>query len=430
MAADSQIGQLLASAQEAQRRGDHEAAERRLEQVLAQDPHNAAALNSLGMRALARDDPAAAEGYFARAVEADAAAPALRLNLATARRRRGDDDGERAALLGALAIDQRNLMANIRLAELHERRGETGPACYRWSAVAAIGQMLTEPAAELQPVFERARMFVADYGHRFGEAIDEGLAPHRAGLSPAQRRRFDACVDVMLGRRRIYANVCEGVHFPFLPADEFFDREHFPWLGEIEAHTGEIREEVEALIRDGQPGFVPYVDMGPGLPDNKWSALDKSLDWSAFFLWHFGERREEACARCPRTAAALDLVPKAEMLGRAPTAFFSILKPGTHLPPHNGVSNVRTIIHLPLIVPPDCGFRVGGETREWTEGEALAFDDTIEHEAWNRSDRLRAVLIFDVWNPYLSEDERRLLQRYFTLADASGLDPGLTAISD
>ena len=74
---------------------------------------------------------------------------------------------------------------------------------------------------------------------------------------------------------------------------------------------------------------------------------------------------------------------------------------------------------MPLIVPPGCGFRVGGETRVWEEGRAFVFDDTIEHEAWNDSDALRAVLIFDVWNPHLSDGERELLRRYFAAADAS-----------
>ena len=72
-----------------------------------------------------------------------------------------------------------------------------------------------------------------------------------------------------------------------------------------------------------------------------------------------------------------------------------------------------TIIHLPLVVPPDCSFRVGGETREWREGEAFGFDDTIEHEAWNRSDQDRAVLILDVWNPYLSDAERAMICKMY-----------------
>ena len=120
-----------------------------------------------------------------------------------------------------------------------------------------------------------------------------------------------------------------------------------------------------------------------------------------------------------KTAAAIEALPLSDLPGRTPTVFFSLLRPGTHLPAHTGVSNVRTIIHLPLIVPPGCEFRVGGETREWRVGEAFAFDDTIEHEAWNRSGSLRAILIFDVWNPYIEEAERDLLRRFFAVANGS-----------
>jgi aspartate beta-hydroxylase len=70
-------------------------------------------------------------------------------------------------------------------------------------------------------------------------------------------------------------------------------------------------------------------------------------------------------------------------------------------------------VHLPLIVPDKCGFRVGGEIREWRVGEAFVFDDTIEHEAWNESDAIRAVLIVDVWNPYLTDDERTMVRHLF-----------------
>jgi aspartyl/asparaginyl beta-hydroxylase (cupin superfamily) len=64
-----------------------------------------------------------------------------------------------------------------------------------------------------------------------------------------------------------------------------------------------------------------------------------------------------------------------------------------------------------LVVPPDCGFRVGAETREWKEGQCWAFDDTIEHEAWNNSDQPRTILILDVWNPLLTEAEREFVRR-------------------
>lgn len=88
---------------------------------------------------------------------------------------------------------------------------------------------------------------------------------------------------------------------------------------------------------------------------------------------------------------------------------FSLLKPKTRIPPHCGVSNVRLVTHLPLVVPAGCGFRVGDDVREWVPGRAWVFDDTIEHEAWNDSGELRAILMFDIWHPQLSNAERKLV---------------------
>jgi aspartate beta-hydroxylase len=83
-----------------------------------------------------------------------------------------------------------------------------------------------------------------------------------------------------------------------------------------------------------------------------------------------------------------------------------VFTPGTHLLPHRGVTNARLVAHLPLIVPEECALRVGGELHHWQEGRVVVFDDTYEHEAWNRSTRNRVVMIFDIWNPYLTEVER------------------------
>ena len=187
----------------------------------------------------------------------------------------------------------------------------------------------------------------------------------------------------------------------------------------LERRTGAIRAEFLALVAQNGAAVRPYVRQEAGTPENKWTALDGSLDWGALFLWEYGVRNEAICATCPETVAALEALPRADIPGRAPSAFFSLLKPHSHIPAHTGVTNTRAIIHLPLIVPPECGFRVGGETRNWREGEAFAFDDTIDHEAWNRSDHLRVVLIFDVWNPHLSLEEQMLLKQFYATADAS-----------
>jgi aspartyl/asparaginyl beta-hydroxylase (cupin superfamily) len=247
--------------------------------------------------------------------------------------------------------------------------------------------------------------------------VGRTLAEDLDKASPRDARRMRTAADAWLGKRPIYTNHCEGLHYPFLPADEFFDRELFPWLGELEAAADTILAELQAILADPEPGLTPYIDLPPGVPANKWSGLDKSLDWGAFHLWKEGERFDEACARAPETAALLETLPMCRIEGKSPNAFFSILKAGSHIPAHTGVTNVRSVVHLPLIVPEGCEFRVGGETRAWAQGEAFAFDDTIEHEAWNRSDHDRAVLIIDVWNPYLSEHEREMICRLYGAAD-------------
>jgi aspartate beta-hydroxylase len=83
-----------------------------------------------------------------------------------------------------------------------------------------------------------------------------------------------------------------------------------------------------------------------------------------------------------------------------------VLAPGTHILPHHGVTNARVVTHLPLIVPEACALRAGGEEHAWQEGRCITFDDTFEHEAWNRSEQTRVVLIIDNWNPHLSAVER------------------------
>jgi hypothetical protein len=109
---------------------------------------------------------------------------------------------------------------------------------------------------------------------------------------------------------------------------------------------------------------------------------------------------------------------------RSPSALFSVLQPKTRIPPHTGVANFRLVVHLPLIVPPGCGFRVGGETRQWRLGEAWVFDDTIEHEAWNDSEQTRIIFICDVWSPRLSPDERAVIGEIIAATDAfNGTQP-------
>lgn len=428
MAGRDQIEQLVRGAIAARQSGDTARERRLLDEALRVAPANPLARNARGLRALADSDFALAEQCFAAADAADPGQPALLMNLATARRALKDRAGERAALVSVLGIDQRHLMAQLRLAEWHEAEGNLPVAAEHWRRVLALAPMAEGMSPALSARIEEGRALVIAQNADFAGRLEVGLADARAAAPAGAIRRFDACVDTMLGRRRIYTNECSGLHFPFLPADEFFARSHFPWMARAESATDAIRAEFEALL-EGDPATIrPYVRQEKGTPENRWTPLDNRLDWGACFLWEYGVPNPAVLDRCPATARMLQQLPRNHIPGRAPTAFFSLLQPHTRIPPHTGVTNTRAIVHLPLIVPDSCGFRVGGETRTWREGEAFAFDDTIEHEAWNDSDQLRVVLIFDVWNPHLTKTEQQLLVRFFAAADESGHNPAEAAM--
>ncbi len=384
---------------------------------------SAAAANSRGMAALREGRHDDAVAAFRAAVANDPSSGALLRNLASAFRAQGSDENELAALDGALALDRRDMVAWLRKAEIHQRRADNGPALEAWHAALALAEPLRPWSGPLAAALAVGEAFQAKAVTAITDAVGAEVGPLAADLDETERRRTTAFVDLALGRRRTYVNQCAGLFYPFLPADEFFDDRHFPWFAELASATDSIRSELEALLADPGEALRPYVRMEAGTPASHWTSLDHSLDWGACFLWEYGEPNRQLIERCPRTAQVVASIPGAIIPGRAPNAFFSLLRPKTRIPPHTGVTNTRAIVHLPLIVPEGCGFRVGGETRLWVEGQPLAFDDTIEHEAWNDSDSLRALLILDCWNPHLTEAERQFITRYFAAADGAGYNP-------
>ena len=390
---------------------------------------NPAELNAAGLQALGRGDARTAAALLARAAAADPASPLLWYNLSTAHSVTGDQDAEAAALDKALDRDPYFDHALLCKGRLLEAQGNIAEALDHYRRLLAA----TDPNVRQGPGFMaglmHARAMVATANDELAERLDTALLPALEGHADDDTRRFRHFVDTALGRRRIFHHQPLVLHYPYLPAEQYFARSHFPWLAELEAATPAIRAELQALLAAGDAGFAPYVAYPPGAPVNQWATLNHNDAWAAQFLIQHGVNNAAIRARCPQTAAVLDRLPLFDLEGRGPVAFFSLLKPQTRIPPHTGATNIRTIIHLPLIVPAGCEFRVGNETRPWVEGEAFAFDDTIEHEASNPSDSLRAVLIIDTWNPYISPAERDLLRAYVRALDASGqalqgFDPG------
>ncbi|WP_088310424.1 aspartyl/asparaginyl beta-hydroxylase domain-containing protein [Novosphingobium sp. B 225] len=369
--------------------------------------------NAEGMAALRAGNAALAVEAFRRATAHDPLAGALWRNLAHALRDSGDDKGELAILNQALDLDRTDFVAQLRKAQNLQRIGDEEEALSAWTGALQLALGIENPVPGLDAELQIGRDFVAEMQRRIGTDADLAYAELDPVLDETERRRVRAFYDHSIGRRRVYFNECAGLYYPFLPADEYFDFKHFPWLAELEAATDDIRAELHGLLEEGNPAIIPYVQMEPGAPQNKWSPLSHNYDWSACFLYEYGQPNQPVLERCPKTAALLKRLPLQQIPGKAPNAFFSMLKPHSAIPAHTGVTNTRAIVHLALDVPPDCGFRVGGETRPWVEGKAFAFDDSIDHEAWNNSDQRRHILIIDTWNPHLTTAEQQAIVRYF-----------------
>lgn len=159
----------------------------------------------------------------------------------------------------------------------------------------------------------------------------------------------------------------------------FVNAADYPFTADLEANWLMIREELKRLP---SKDFVAWPE----------KFLYES-GWNVFGLYAFAKKMEQNCALCPETTRIVERIPGLV------TAGFSWMEPGTHIKPHVGYTNAVLRCHLGLIVPEDCSLRVGSESRSWHEGKTFVFDDTTEHEAWNRSSSVRVVLLLDFKRP-------------------------------
>jgi aspartate beta-hydroxylase len=406
----SQADELIARAEAAERAGQAAEAARLWDAVVTGAPEHPKALIVQGRRLMERGEPAAAVAYFQRAEAADGRDPEIPVHIAMAHNVCGELDRALAALDRALALDPYFFMALLSKGAVMERMNKPRQAAQVYANAIKIAPAPERLPAPLRRGLERAHETVERNGVAMADFLRSRTESARTRHSGEDLRRFDECIDILSGVKKRQMQDPLLLYYPRLPPIPFYDRAHFPWLGELEAATDAIREELVIVMREDRAQFAPYIQYQPGAPVNQWTELNHSPDWSTFFLWRDGVRQDANCARCPNTTALLERLPIAHQRGYGPTAMFSVLAPKKHIPPHTGSTNTRLIVHLPLILPEQCSFRVGNETRDWKLGEAWVFDDTIEHEAWNKSDQTRVILIFDVWNPLLSPAERDLVE--------------------
>lgn len=172
--------------------------------------------------------------------------------------------------------------------------------------------------------------------------------------------------------------------------DPVLDNKEFPWVGEVEAAYPGIRAELEALLE--HPERIPAFHQIS--PDQE--RISKGDNWKVFTFHAYGTRIEDNRALCPETSKLIDRVPGLQ------NAWFSILAPGYHIPPHHGPTRAVVRLHLGLIVPEDresCWIRVDDQICTWEEGKVIVFDDTYEHEVRNDTPDRRVVLFIDFDRP-------------------------------
>ena len=380
--------------------------------VLRLDARHPAALFSLGVSALRNGDHARALDLVRRACEAAPTDPMLHLTLARIHRERGDDAGGAEAIEAALAIDPYFTPALLAKAARYERYG-AGPtaALYYRSALSSAPPQEHWPPA-LRGQLTHAKQVLDQHAETYFDFLCERIGPLQKDLPPSARERWTEAASIAAGRTRPYVSQANQLAVPRLPAIPFFERTQFEWAEALEARTADIRAEFENAFAGDEPSFRPYVSYKRNEPMNQWAPLNESRRWSHYGLWRGGKAEEDHLAGCPQTRDALLATDMADIEGLCPNAMFSVLAPRTEIPPHNGETNARLVCHLPLIVPEGCLYRVGFETRSWREGELLIFDDTLEHSARNDSDHTRVVLLFDIWHPMLSPEERELVRAF------------------
>ena len=409
MGDDRRIRELVRSASLAFSGARPQDAERLLRQAEAEAPRHPLVLSEIARRMCLTGNWSGAREVLEQAVKTDPSQPCLWLGLAAAYRGLKCPEDEMAALDKLLALEPRNLHALLQKASLQELRNNlrTAAMIYR-TALQLIPPGVDIPPA-MREALHQAKEAVEANNRALEGFLEKRFTELRALYADEPLGRFDRCLATLLQKRPIYRQEPSFMYFPYLPSLEFYPRRNFPWLDSIEAASDDIRAELINVLTDGPTTLEPYVDMTDA-DANQWRELNRSRRWGVYFLWRDGVPIAEHLARCPRTVAALEVWPRWNIPGCGATAVFSILDAKTRIPPHNGVNNTRLVVHLPLIVPPGCGLRVGAERVEWQPGKAFVFDDTIEHEAWNDSELPRAVLILDIWSPYLNEGERALVR--------------------
>ncbi len=407
---------LLAQAKQSERSGQTARAESLCQQLLDQQPGHADATLMAARLATARGDLERAATLLQDANRLHPGHTELAIQLALAQAACGRLQAAVTPLEHLVAVAPETHLAWLILSLVRDRLAD-GPGALKAAYHAVTGAQRaglwldegTTPRQWLAPVVQaiervrlgRRELFLgsfaalrAQHGSDALKRMDHALAAYLKEVEvtppdPRQRPKF--------------------FYFPGLPSTPYHDPALHPWSRRLADAAPQIRAEAVSVLQEqaqALPDFIPApTDAAQPAFLGGTSASPK---WQAYFFYRHGRRFDANHARCPVTSSVLESIDLCRIADQAPEICFSVLNPQTHILPHYGVTNTRLVMHLPLIVPPDCALNVvDAGSHAWVEGQPMMFDDTYLHEAWNRSDSTRVILLMDCWNPHLTAVERQ-----------------------
>lgn len=312
----------------------------------------------------------------------------------------------------AVATDPSDPQAWLRLGDLRAQDGQRLPALLAWFEAVTRAQMqgqwideASTPAEALDSVVNAITQVRTRRREIYFGSYEFLRAQHGAAALARVDRALSAHLREWDGRPTDPRQKPRFFYLPDLPSSPYLDPDSQPWCAALRNAYPAIRDEAIGLLQESE-GFEDFVRLRKGDRMENYLGGGKP-SWEAYFFFRHGKRFDAHHERCPVTSAALESIELCDIADHAPEICFSLLAPGTHILPHYGVTNARVVMHLPLVVPPDCALNViGAGAHAWREGELMMFDDTFQHEAWNRSQTPRLILLMDCWNPALNGVER------------------------
>lgn len=361
-----------------------------------------------------RGDDARARACLASAQAQAPRNEALAVNIAQAQLEAGKFGDAVDTLASLIAELPNSIIGWVMLGDVLQLAGKADlaasarfQAVTRGQAAGLLMNMATTPEP-LRPVVEQ---LIASVNEQEAMRVGGAVARMREQVGASEIKRVEHAVAAYMGQ---IEDGPSSVHqkpkflfFPGLPQGPYHDPYLHAWAPKLDAAYDAIRAEALAVLRK-EDGLENFLSFKPGQSkDGYLGGEGRNPSWDAFFFYRHGKRHDANHAACPATSQLLDSIELCDVAGQAPEICFSVLQPGTHIMPHYGVTNTRLVMHLPLIVPPGCALNVhGGGEHVWKERELMMFDDTFQHEAWNKSDQTRVILLMDCWNPHLTPAER------------------------